>query len=353
RLYLMKDAWKIISSNIWLGTGGQGWDAYYLKYQTYAYYAENIHDAFLQTWLEAGVFGFIAFLGIWLTVLFNTLKIKAAPGITKVYSLFLWTLAFHSIMDFDMTYGAISLIFWAMAGVVANESQGEPAVSKGKRKYRSVQALYQYGAVSLCVFLILFTGILIAARNYYDQSKVLLAEGATPESITALEKSLSLDPYNINTLVRLSKLNYQLAGAGPSYLRQSIFYARQAVQVKPSEPMGHYVLAQAYMASGKVELSTYELEQYVKYHPNLLQAYESLSEGYLAAARSYLAAGDTARGRQYLFKVRAVVEQVRAKKGSYPPDVYSLWQDEPVLDVSQNLMSTLREADILLKGEVQ
>lgn len=349
RLYFMKDAWKIISDHLWFGTGGQGWDAYYLNYQSYAYYTENVHNTYLQTWLEAGIFGFIAFLTIWLSIFFYTVKIKKTETFLKVVILFLWTLGLHSLIDFDLTYGAISLLFWLVTALLVNAVQGTAEYSDKKKYKKKVPGPYRFGIVVIYFLLIVFTGILTVARIYYDQSKILLAGGAVQESAAALEKSLGLDPYNINTLVRLSQLNLQLSDLNPGYLERSIFYGKEAIRVKPSEPMGHYVLAEAYLKADEIDLGVYELEQYVKYHPNLIKAYENLAEGYVLAAKRHLSAGDKPKASQYLLKVQTLVENVKQKKRRYPPDVFSVWKDEPVLDVSQNIINTLQEAKNLLK----
>lgn len=355
RYYIMHDAWKIISNNFWLGTGGQGWDAYYLKYQTYAYYAENIHNAYLQTWLEAGVVGFIAFVGVWAVILGLGTKMLFSrqngepPGITKIIMLFMWALGIHSIVDFDLSYGVISLLFWGFSGFLINQYQA-PHEPVRKRHRQTKPALFKYGIAAVCVVLILITGYFSLARVYYDRSKVMLEQGAVHDSISLLLRSLRLDPYNINTIVRLSQLYYRLAEAGPGYLGQSILFGKEAVTVKPSEPMGHYVLAQAYMAAGQTDAAIQELKQYVQYQPNLQKAYNSLAEGYLVAARRSLNAGDPAKANEYLLGIRDIINQVQTRKKSYPADVFPLWKDEPVLDVSPELQTAWSQAQEMLKS---
>lgn len=354
RIYMAKDAWKIISRNFWIGTGGQGWDAYYLNYQTYSYYAENIHNAYLQTWLEAGIVGFIAFVAAWVVVLYSGTrhilnKNSGAAGITKVLMLFSWVLAIHSIIDFDLSYGCISLIFWTFSGFIINQSQGFVETAKIKKRPGPKFVFFKYGVFAVCLVLALVTGSFAAARVYYDQSKQALEQGAVNEYISLLQKSLNLDPYNINTTVRLSQQFYQLADRGPGYLAQSISYGKWAVLIKPSEPMGHYVLSQAYIADGQTDAAVSELKQYVQHQPNLQKAYESLAEGYLIAAKRCLEAGDKTKAKEYLLGIKDTINQVQTRKKSIPSEVLSLWRDEPLSVDSPVLQNSWSEAQELLK----
>lgn len=346
RYYLIQDAWKIIRQNIWVGAGGQGWDAYYLKYQTYAYYAENIHNMFLQTWLEAGIFGLLAFSTIMGLGLAYSLRIRTEEPPLKILVIFFWMLCFHSIVDFDLSFGEISLLFWLCLAVIANEHRKSslPVLQIKLKGY------CRQGIIFGCGALVIFAGILLTARLWFEQSKQLLAEGNTEGSIISLQRSLSLDPYNINTLVRLAQLNLRLAQFGPDYIARSIGYGEKAVAVKPSEPMGHYVLGQAYLTVGKVDLGLEQLELNRQYHPNLLSAYEDLTQAYLAAAKSCLVSNEKQRALGYLACIKPIVDIVKQKSREYPPDVFAEWDDEPVLKVSPLLMQNEQEAAGLLKS---
>jgi len=348
RAYFLQDAFKIIKDHMWFGTGGQGWDAYYLGYQTYAYYAENIHNTYIQTFLEAGVFGFIAFIGLWAVLLYYSLIKRPKSPFVKVLALFLWMLSMHSVMDFDMSFGAISILFWFSAAVMVNNGQAGAWEKSPKEKTKNFDKIFRGAITALCTVLIIITGVFVMASFYYDRSKVVLGQGDVHKSIAYLEKSLSLDPYNINTLVRLSQLNLQLSSYNPLYLEESIKYGERAVQVKLTEPMGHYVLGSAYMSAGRFDSAVLEFEQQVKYHPNLLAAYENLAEIYLTAAMNALQTGEQAKAQMYLRKIPEVVQQVDAKSRSYSQDVLSLWKDEPVLKISDKLSRILEKSESLI-----
>jgi hypothetical protein len=85
------------------------------------------------------------------------------------------------------------------------------------------------------------------------------------------------------------------------------------------------------------------------YQPNLQKAYDSLGQGYLIAARRSLAAGDKTKAKEYVLGIKDIINQVQARKKSYPPEVFSLWRDEPFLDVSLELKNSWAEAQELLK----
>lgn len=64
RLLWALDGLKSVRDYPVLGVGGGGWDAIYHKYQSYGYFSTQVHNDFVQIWLEGGTLGVLALLGM-------------------------------------------------------------------------------------------------------------------------------------------------------------------------------------------------------------------------------------------------------------------------------------------------
>ena len=126
RAQFIKDALEIIKDNWLFGIGENGWRYYQLKVQDYNYYAQEVHCYPIQTFLENGIFGFLACLGIYIYVLKNLIiefKQKEIDMPPISYLLGILFVLFHSLLDFDMSFLYVELIIFIMIAILNSKKQ--------------------------------------------------------------------------------------------------------------------------------------------------------------------------------------------------------------------------------------
>jgi O-antigen ligase/tetratricopeptide (TPR) repeat protein len=111
---------------------GVGPGAFKYDYMNYAIagYTEAAHENYLQVAAEQGFLGLAAFLWMLGAVLFTARRALARAGGSGQRILIigaigsLTVLLVHSLLDFDWYIGAIGLLFWFVAGVIAHHAHG-------------------------------------------------------------------------------------------------------------------------------------------------------------------------------------------------------------------------------------
>ncbi|MGB9867876.1 MAG: O-antigen ligase family protein [Bacillota bacterium] len=158
RAAMNRDALALIASRPLLGGGGGAWNALYHTVQSYLYWSTEVHNHFLQIWVEAGVVAFGAYLALWggliglALVLFrwsqecglllehsqwgepilSGARSEIKPIVDHVSTITgfcglvcaLLALGIHSAMDFDLSLPALGIIVWCGAGLVRGGLEG-------------------------------------------------------------------------------------------------------------------------------------------------------------------------------------------------------------------------------------
>lgn len=114
------DSLKIIKDNWISGLGANAWNYSYIEIQSYNYSAKEVHSYILQLILEYGSVSLVLFIIIVAIVFVNFIKsIKNKENITVYIALFL--LLAHSIVDFDMSFFYIMVIFFTLLALINNK----------------------------------------------------------------------------------------------------------------------------------------------------------------------------------------------------------------------------------------
>lgn len=113
------DAFKIIKSNSIFGIGGDGYKYAVQDIQSYYYDASQMHCYILQITMEFGVFGLLTFCCLIICTIKNIMFIIKNKEEEK-YGIVLAFLALflHSLLDFDMTFLYIMLIFYSLISII-------------------------------------------------------------------------------------------------------------------------------------------------------------------------------------------------------------------------------------------
>ncbi len=295
------DSLKMIAASPLLGYGGGGWFAVYKRFQSYGYTTRLGHNNFLQTWVEGGILGFAALIFMWywfFRALFPRDSTKSATDERAVMTAVAMAggfLGLHSIIDFDLSLGAISIILWALFGL-ANGCVLDREVKAGhgrrfgllpaagaKRSFPVLPVLVYALAVALAASL--FAGDRLqnralaeynAGQSPLAMSNMLLAARVDPLNSTALtlaaqmdeqagkydiayalnSRAVKFDRFNSVILTTQSRMAYRL-GRGD----EAVWAARQAVKMEPQEELRYETLANLYVTLGKYFLSQGNTQQ--------------------------------------------------------------------------------------------
>lgn len=118
RIIYSKDACKIITKtplNFIVGTGGEGFNNLYEQVKRINYHSSEVHNSFLQIFVESGIFGFMC---IMLVLIYSILK--SNNGYIKLAYVFF---VIHSIIDLNFSYMSMIAVFGVLLGILDLKSQ--------------------------------------------------------------------------------------------------------------------------------------------------------------------------------------------------------------------------------------
>ena len=125
-----KDASKIIQDNWLFGAGGNTWRTVYGQEQEYLYYAKEAHCYILEVWMSfgiAGILSYIFIIAITIQNVINLLKCQKDDEYRIFLSIFVGIsiITIHSLMDFDMSYLIIEMIFYMFIAIMNKDDKIE------------------------------------------------------------------------------------------------------------------------------------------------------------------------------------------------------------------------------------
>lgn len=118
RIEYNKDSIKIIKAsikNFFFGVGGEGFRNLYETVQELGYYSTEVHNSYMQIFVESGVFGFLSIILIIVFIL------KRFKDTNINYYLAFLGLAIHMLFDLDFSYFVILLIFTVLIALIKAE----------------------------------------------------------------------------------------------------------------------------------------------------------------------------------------------------------------------------------------
>ncbi len=334
RLVWNLDALKIVRDHPLLGAGGRGWDALYHQYQSYGYWTTEVHNGFMQTWVEAGTVGFLILLAAWGAfaaalgrVVLPRLRRSAAPGAgpktMDAVGAGAETLAavgagagalalgLHSLIDFNLSLSAVSLTLWALMAVVA--SAAERDAPQAPRPSPWLPAVV-YGGAALAAVGVL---TLLAGFQAGQAGAQALNERDPVRARQFFERALRSDPLTASFHVDLAQ-SLLAAGAGPAEVELAEAELRRAVRLERGNPNYRAMLGRLLLELGRAEEGLTQLRRAVELHPFEARWYVALAQAELAVARAHLQAGDRGRAEPLLRDVLEVAERLRRQSELVP-----------------------------------
>ena len=316
RLEMFRDASKIIRDYPLLGTGGGGFKALYQSYQERIYFSTEVHNHFLQVWVEAGIFGFLAFVGIWIsfTAAFirNCMRGRASSRVWQF-----WTTTFvpvaalgaHSVIDWNFSLAAVGIYLFVLLG--AGRSMDRVKwfdCSNMEEKKPGYSSLFTgIVAVIAGIFLLVYTITLLNGLNATWRSQDLLEKNNLKQAIVEMEKAIRLDPLLAENYHNLSVLTEeQLSRMGnQESLVQVIDLARKAQELEPYNALYSSRYGVLMLNYVNIEEGLYYIDRVITLNRLYSSSYFQSAISRLQLAEYYLEAGNRREAEQYLEEILA------------------------------------------------
>ncbi|WP_366922155.1 O-antigen ligase family protein [Metallumcola ferriviriculae] len=355
RVNMYQDAFAMVKDYPIFGTGGGGWNALYHLYQDELYWTTEVHNHFLQTWVESGSIGFLAYIFIWIFALIYIFRIFRWRwrGLGPDQWLKVWTLTsaitvlgVHSFMDFDLSLPAVSIILWALFGIL----QGIAALYIAGDSWFSIPEIKLTPPWWLMpVAALIITLALFIPANFMYRAGVTAAQGARAMAAQELyaardylEKAHRLNPWQPNYLADLAQVNAAIglkAKDAEKRVQARKIAGEAALKGKYSVPV-QQGLVNAYLLLDDMAEALKHTERIVEINPLDVNSYEILSRSYYTSGVRLLKEG---RRDKALLMIEQAVElprQLEQKIASISPDPAVRWQGRelaptPLLKLTQ------------------
>jgi tetratricopeptide (TPR) repeat protein len=119
---------------------------------------------------------------------------------------------------------------------------------------------------------------------HYAQGRLLLALGDVDGAVAAFQMELKNSPDNIPARLQIAAARYRLDS------KEGLEYAKEAVELDPKEPFGHYLLGLLFLDTGDFPSAISELEIAKRSYARIPDVYFALGNAYARAGRKQEAA---------------------------------------------------------------
>ncbi len=298
RVLYWKDALPVIAQHP-LGLGYLGYYFTQGSFQTGVYTVTHVHNEFLQVFLDIGWLAGIGLLGAWIYGL-----LRADSGWKRLLLIVMGT---HALMDFDLQYMAMYMVFLAL--LPWERGGGLPLTLKRSKAF---------AAGSLCLSMALcYFGAGIAAYHFQDQS---LAGRFYPQ----------------NTLLQMETLKLAADAEEMDSIADNILTHNDSVS------LAWDAKARAAFAQGDVQLMMNYKEKAISLAKYAREEYEDYLDMLIAAAQWYTQAGDQESAAYCMERALRIPQQLDTVKKATDSLGWRI-QDKPELDLPESYQSYLNE----------
>ena len=330
------DAWRIIMENPIFGYGGGAWEALYQLYRSYLYHTTEMHCHIMEIGIATGIPGMFLFLAAIIYIVIVLLKTKEPA----VWSLSLATLIIlsHSMLDFDLSIGFLSLVTWAMMGAIANSASGRIL-----KEIRIKKLL-------IIVFILLYiagSAVLLVSDKYSNLGE----KENFADAYNRMNKALTLYPFhakNHATLANINFLAYQET-ENKKYLDEALLAINKAIKLDKLNYNWYTYKAQYLIEKGELEEALSLLKQkrdYLFKYDN--EAYAKTAHLMVSIAQKYSEQGDTASDKTVFKEVLQLWEEAKEEMAAVTPNLLEMWVEEETLtDYDPFLLEVIRAYDYL------
>ncbi len=332
RLEIFEDAVKVIRDYPVLGAGGGAWDALYRAYQDKPYHSREVHNHYLQVWIEAGIFGFLAFVGIWISFaaafIRNCLKERVSAGKWQYWTaIFLpvTALGVHSAIDWNFSMAAVGIFLFVLLGAGRSLDQirwfEKLRIVKNKALAGTV-----IGVVGLItgLFLSIYSVVLLNGLDATWDSQRLMERGNTKLAMTEMERAIRLDPFRAENYHNLSVLiEDQSRRMQPAVDHEIILYlAQRASEMEPYNPTYFVRYGDLMMSYVDVDEGLSHIDRLIEMRPHSEGSYVRPAFSRLNVVEFYIEAGNKSAADHYGREIFDLEQKMKKQQGDSSPMAY-------------------------------
>lgn len=362
-------ALDIIKDNPFNGAGAGGWNALYHQYMKTLTWAADLHNHFLQVWVEAGTLGILAFLSMWLLALFTVGKLYMLKYKQEEFTsqwLLIWgtaaaalCLGMHAFIDFDLTYMAISIILWSLFALLNSAYTNEKDFNIAYKPVINITV-----AAVLGLTLLGWGASSTLAYNYAYKGYISLQAMSNSDSeqrniqfhnmLRYYEKAVEFDSLNAEYQADLAN-GYAIAYASAKsnqpnesaafFKQKSLEAINKAERLKPYDIRIINSLIESSIKLGDIEGMCRLVQQGVKANPSDKNAYDSAGIILWNAVNYYMQTGANDQAREKAEQIIGLYDKITHQLDKV--DLTRIWQGEK-LYLSGNLSVTIAKSYYLL-----
>lgn len=190
RFDYMKDALILLKEHWLTGIGPGAWKYYQYSIQTTQYNVTDIHNSWMQIWLEFGILFFLAI---------SAIIVKSALYFARkkmhVYYVLVLFIVMHSLVDINLSFGIILMILGLVTGFALNKGN---EIRAGKH--------ILYGTLLLCFVIFGYMTCEYAVRGMLENSYLQKKNEQAAKYAEILEK---ICPYDSNLQISIAALTQE------------------------------------------------------------------------------------------------------------------------------------------------
>lgn len=335
RVAWTQDAFSMVKDRPVLGAGGGGWASLYFQYQSYDYATGEVHNDFLEIWVETGTVGLLAFLALLAATAWALVRLGRGGFIASLAGAAV-LLVLHSALDFDMALGYVGIILWSLFGIIdglgaasrrpaslaVRAAQPARVVAAQPARVGAAQPVWVVAALLTPAFILSLVALCFAAGTSVGrQAGRLFGSAVRPDQLSIFDRASALDP--LSPALRLNAGRaygaiYQLTGQA-EFLDKALAAYEKAVALDPFYPYHHSALAGFELEIGRWEPAAAEFEKALELQPWKAQRYAEVAQARLLYGLDLLRRGDAVMARGELEETVAVLDLLRRQAAKLPP----------------------------------
>ena len=330
RVELFADAAKIIRDYPVTGAGGGGWNALYRSYQDQLYSSREVHNHYLQVWVEAGVIGFLAFLGIWVSFaaafIRNCIKKRASARTWQFWTAcFMPVLALgaHSAIDWNFSMAAVGILLFVLLGSGRSLDQSS-WLRRGVDDIKINRKNPSYAGIAGIIIgslLVIFTSMLLYGLHMTWRSQEHLESNNISQAMEKMQKAMQADPFRAVNFYNMSVLMDERAALveSPADVEKMISLAERAYKLEPYHPPHVIHYGSLLMRYVDVEEGLSHFDRITELRPFREDSYTNPAFTRLELAVHYLERDNRIRAQRYLFEILELEQLMEDNYGDSKP----------------------------------
>jgi tetratricopeptide (TPR) repeat protein len=324
RFEFYRDALKIIKDYPVFGAGGGGWQSLYQGYQSRLYWTTEVHSFFLQLWVETGTIGFAVLCGVCIILAYEVLKFlwnKKPDANVKnyVWAAFVGAFAIgaHSVIDFNLSLGAVALFLWFLIGIVRggmsySEADGDTEAKSKKRSTPVAGRYYTFVILPVVLVMAISLSFLIGEAKAREAERHL-QEGYLTEALEAYDSATRFDPFKSEYRVAKAQV-LDIIGRHTedvSYIQRAGMEYEKAIKYDGHSAKNHSAVGFYYLTVGQAEKGFEHIEKAVQLHPYNIDYYEQKAYAYKELIEYMIENRNPDGAMEYIQKTLGIAEDMR------------------------------------------